>query len=375
DEKFGRTFAWDVDLRSGYPHEFVPNRAHRPSVLTFFGLHNPTLRTRLHAWGARAILLFGYAYRTNLGLLLRPPAPIVFRGDSHLLGRPRPGWLKRMLLRRVYRRCAAVASVGLANRAYFEMYGVSPQRLFHAPHCVDDTLYVRTPKNLAGAHALRRDLDLGQRHVVLFAGKLVASKQPRQLLQAFLHLAPPDAALVFCGDGPEREGLVALAKEHPEGVVRFLSFANQSEMPTRYALADILALPSSGVSETWGLVVNEAMHLECLAWSATVSDASRTWSPKARPVGFSRSTMPRGSPGRCIAHSPRFVAAKPAPTALGLRPVSRSTRMRTQPTGSSVPSLRFQNEDHNRHGLFPARPCARGRRDGEDVAPPRRSAG
>jgi glycosyltransferase involved in cell wall biosynthesis len=44
-------------------------------------------------------------------------------------------------------------------------------------------------------------------------------------------------------------------------VVRFLPFANQSEMPSRYTLADLFVLPSRGLYETWGLAVNEAMHL------------------------------------------------------------------------------------------------------------------
>jgi glycosyltransferase involved in cell wall biosynthesis len=43
--------------------------------------------------------------------------------------------------------------------------------------------------------------------------------------------------------------------------VHFLPFANQSEMPARYLLADIFALPSRGLYETWGLAVNEAMHM------------------------------------------------------------------------------------------------------------------
>lgn len=39
--------------------------------------------------------------------------------------------------------------------------------------------------------------------------------------------------------------------------VRLLGFFNQSEMPEAYALADTLVLPSE--TETWGLVVNEAL--------------------------------------------------------------------------------------------------------------------
>jgi glycosyltransferase involved in cell wall biosynthesis len=32
-------------------------------------------------------------------------------------------------------------------------------------------------------------------------------------------------------------------------------------MPSRYLLADLFVLPSNGVYETWGLAVNEAMHM------------------------------------------------------------------------------------------------------------------
>ncbi|HSY52935.1 MAG TPA: glycosyltransferase family 4 protein, partial [Opitutaceae bacterium] len=95
--------------------------------------------------------------------------------------------------------------------------------------------------------------------VVLFAGKLTAAKQPRELLEAFLALDAPDTALVLVGDGEEKSALLDRARAAPPGRVHFLPFANQSEMPARYLLADIFALPSRGLYETWGLAVNEAM--------------------------------------------------------------------------------------------------------------------
>ena len=39
----------------------------------------------------------------------------------------------------------------------------------------------------------------------------------------------------------------------------FIPFQNQSHIPSVYHMCDILALPSAGPEETWGLVVNEAM--------------------------------------------------------------------------------------------------------------------
>jgi glycosyltransferase involved in cell wall biosynthesis len=151
--------------------------------------------------------------------------------------------------------------VGAANRDYFRAFGVPEENLYFAPHCVDADRFSRDEACMRTAARLREELDLGGRKVVLFAGKLLPAKQPGALLEAFLNLAPADTALVFVGEGPERAALETRAAQQPASIVRFLPFANQSEMPSRYALADLFVLPSRGLYETWGLAVNEAMHL------------------------------------------------------------------------------------------------------------------
>lgn len=261
DPLFGRAVKWDTDLLSGYEHEFMPNVARDPGTHHFRGLDNPTLPMRLRLWKPDAVLVFGYKYLTHMRLIMRAPCPLIFRGDSHLIGQPRPVWLKRTLLRLVYSRFAAVTFVGAANRSYFEAFGVPVDRLFFAPHCVNDRHFVPTDVHVAECRRIRGQLGIGTRRVVLFAGKLVPAKQPMELLRAFLALAAQDAALVFVGDGSERPALETMAAANPKAMVRFLPFANQSEMPSRYLLADVFALPSRGYYETWGLAVNEAMHM------------------------------------------------------------------------------------------------------------------
>lgn len=265
DPQFNTTFAWDVDLLSGYDHEFVPNTAAQPGTDHFQGLRNPTLCSRVAAWRPDVALLFGYQYHTHLRFVawarLRG-LPLIFRGDSHLLGRGQLSWRKRFPLTLLYRQFSAFACVGAANRDYFLALKVPPARLFLAPHCVNAAHFSPTEENRAAAARLRADLGLptGKR-VILFAGKLVPAKQPCELLAAFLALAPRDTALVFVGDGPERDALRAQAAAATPGTVHFLPFANQSAMPARYLLADLFVLPSRGHYETWGLAVNEAMHL------------------------------------------------------------------------------------------------------------------
>lgn len=265
DPGFGRAITWDIDLLGGYDHEFVPNRARTPGTDRFAGLYNPDLPARLRQWRPDAILIFGYKYRTHLTLILRQAfrgTPLLFRGDSHLLGRPQlPAW-KRWPLTLLFRRFSAFLYVGQANRAYLEALGVPAHKLFFSPHCVDGEHFRATDTDRRSTAEIRRELDLGERRVVLFAGKLVAAKQPRELMAAFLAtVANGDRwALVYVGDGPEKAELVAAARR-TGACIRFLPFANQSEMPARYRLADLFVLPSRGVYETWGLAVNEAMHL------------------------------------------------------------------------------------------------------------------
>ncbi len=260
DAQFGTAFAWDTDLLSGHAHEFVPNTSPQPSVTSFSGLRNPGLRPALRSFAPDAILLFGYAYRTHLGLLLRPPAPIIFRGDSHLLGGPPARGVKRVLLRLIYSRPAAFLPVGQANAAYFRHFGVPEEKLFPAPHCVDAAHFVPTPQRSAAAAALRASLHIPpEAPVALFAGKFIPKKRPDLLLSAFLRAAVPGAHLVLSGDGELLPSLRAAATGRPD--VHFLPFANQSEMPSRYLLGDVFVLPSEGRHETWGLAVNEAMHL------------------------------------------------------------------------------------------------------------------
>jgi len=266
DREFGKSFSWDVDLLSGYDYEFIPNVAKPPGTHHFLGLRNPGLRAAINRYSPHVLLLFGYNYWSHLGLILRRPAALIFRGDSTLL-RPAPlKGLKRIALRFIYSRFSAFLSVGQANAAYFRHCGVPQRKLFSAPHCVDIAHFTPTPERVTEAAELRRSLLIpADATVLLFAGKFIPKKRPDLLLLAFLRVASefPNAHLVFSGDGallPPLRSMLSTEEESVAQRVHFLPFANQSSMPTRYLLGDCLILPSEW-GETWGLAVNEAMHL------------------------------------------------------------------------------------------------------------------
>ncbi len=344
DPQFDRNFSWDVDLLGGYESEFVPNVARDPGTHHFMGLRNPALTARLAAWRPDALLLFGYAYASHLRALAWARchgAPLIFRGDSHLLGRPALPWLKKILFRTLYRQFAALTCVGAANRDYFLALGVPAKKLFFAPHSVNHELFDPSlTGHRAAAQALRAQLGLApDTRVVLFAGKLAAAKQPRELLEAFLALNAPGTALVFVGDGEEKTALLDCAQAAPPGRVHFLPFANQSEMPARYLLADIFALPSRGLYETWGLAVNEAMSMgvPCLVSDRVgcqrdlVLDGETGW---VFPAGDAAQLRERNSPPRSPRRQRKWKKSSAPPP-----PKFPATLTRKPPKGFSMRSL------------------------------------
>jgi glycosyltransferase involved in cell wall biosynthesis len=192
------------------------------------------------------------------------------RGDSHRLVRPTgpSAWAKRQLLTRLFDRFAAFLYVGRANREYYRLHGVPDDRLYFAPHAVDNDRFIAARAEAeAAAREWKRELGIPDgRTVVLFAGKLEPKKRPGDLLDAFRQVAVPGACLLFVGSGPLEGELRRRAADVPG--VYFAPFQNQSRMPRAYAAGDVLVLPSFGPGETWGLCVNEAM---CLGRPAVVS--------------------------------------------------------------------------------------------------------
>ncbi len=268
DHGFGHALVWDVPLLEGYQHCFVANRATDPGTHHFAGLHNPSLVREVLAWQPDALLIFGYAYRSHLDLLLDPRLwrlPLLFRGDSHGLS-ARSGWrslLAFALRRLLFPRFNAALAVGQANAAWLQASGIQKRRIVLAPHAVDNERF-QAAAPAAGQEAIlwRRELGIhSEAPVALFAGKFEAKKCPLQLLEAFAALDHPRAVMVLVGAGALEAELRRRAATLPVGRVVFLPFQNQSAMPRVYALADLVVLPSQGPGETWGLCVNEAMNL------------------------------------------------------------------------------------------------------------------
>jgi glycosyltransferase involved in cell wall biosynthesis len=278
DAGFQQAVQWDIPLLDGYDSEFVPNVSRSPGTSHFWGLQNPSLSHRVSQYQPDAVLLMNYSYASIYQFLLnwrRFPlgsrkTPLLFRGDSHRLVMQQglKETLRRQWISLIYQQFSACLYVGKANYRYFQYHGVPEERLFFAPHAIDnDRFFAQAAVATQEAIQWKQELGIPPEHrVILFAGKLIPKKRPLDLLQAFLAANLPQTSLLFVGSGEQESMLRSQAATHPH--VYFAPFQNQSQMPRTYAIADVMVLPSHGSGETWGLAVNEAM---CLSKPVIVS--------------------------------------------------------------------------------------------------------
>lgn len=257
DKAFGRVVEWDIPLLEGYAYSFVENKAAKPG-LHFMGIYNPALFAEIKEWGSDAVLVYGWNYRSHLTLMRQAAKclPVYFRGDSHLLNQQSflKETFKKVFLNWVYKPVSMAFYVGSHNKRYYKAFGMKEENLTFAPHAVNNCHFHKPSPYLA---ELRKKISYKENDTVfLFVGKLEPIKDPLTLLNAFFALKEKvNVKLIFIGEGPLKKELQELAKGMAN--IYFLGFQNQSQMPSVYALSDVLLLPS--ISETWGLVVNEAM--------------------------------------------------------------------------------------------------------------------
>jgi glycosyltransferase involved in cell wall biosynthesis len=179
-------------------------------------------------------------------------------------------------LRWYYSQFHKVLYIGQHSFEHFRRLGCGPRRLEFSPYCVDASCF-RFDEEARNRLRSETRLEVGAgdtETVVLFSGKLSRRKGPDLLLASVARLPSEvrrNIVTVFLGSG-ELEATLKRAS-HAEGLnVRFLGFRNQTQLSRYYHAADLLVLPSVH-SETWGLVINEALHhgLPCVVSNAVGS--------------------------------------------------------------------------------------------------------
>ena len=273
DPEFGAAVTWDEPLMSGYRNRVLGNDgAH--GVIGWRGLTARGVDRLIGTGRPAAVVLHSLASAFTAAAYwgaLRRRVPIWYRSDTNeRASRKTRGRLKAIARAAIYRVVYAGLTralwVGELNRDHYRTFGVGDDRLARVPHCTVDRLGDRPEDELTRRRAARR-AGLGvadDAPLVGFFGKLLPAKGPDTLLDALQSLAgtgPVHAVFVGAGvEGPALQARVAASPALSERVT-FAGFVNQSAIDDYYLATDIMVLPSH--TETWGLVVNEALIAGC----------------------------------------------------------------------------------------------------------------
>jgi glycosyltransferase involved in cell wall biosynthesis len=266
DAGFGHKVTWDVPLLDGYPHRVLFPGAPLPSGLKNFRTYRRALSQAITEMKADVVWVHGWGNAYPLAALRaarRQNLPVLMRGETYLDclfgGRLRRA-VHAMVLSTLFRSVSQFLAIGTANREYYRCHGVPDVRIHLAPYVVDNAFFQQRCRE-ASANREKKRAELGidpSRPIVLFCAKLIGVKDPATLIRAIGRCKEANPMLLLAGDGALRPELEKLAAEVAPGLVKFLGFCNQTEIPAYYDLCDVFVLPS--VFEPWGLVVNEVMN-------------------------------------------------------------------------------------------------------------------
>ncbi len=265
DAGFGIDIDWDIDLLSGYAY-----RIFLKDTANYHWIEQLRLASRMLSWalGNRQIPLLIMGWFSELiwliwlvRILLH--APVIMMCETTPLSfaaTQKPRW-RNSLLKWLLQHTAANLFIGSRNQAFLLDHGVLMERLFPAPYSIDNDRFAAEirrllPERRELCHKYGLDPDMP---TYLFCGKLIHKKRPLQLLDSYLSAGLADRAqLLYVGDGELRSELAQRIQLLRLKHVHLLGFLNQSDMPQAYVLGEILCLVSEQ-TETWGLVVNEAL--------------------------------------------------------------------------------------------------------------------
>ena len=219
---------------------------------------------KLNLYDPKVIIIGGYDRLACWAALLwakKHKRKSIVMIESHYLDRPRHK-IKESIKRLFVSNCEAALVAGTRHRDYMISLGMKSENIFVMKGVggVDRELYERNvAKFRMDKPKLCSRLGVSPKNF-LYVGRLSPEKNIIFLLKAYgrlKHQGAENWGLILVGDGPQREEIENFITENKIDNIFLPGFKQKEELPLFYAISDVFVLPS--ISETWGLVVDEAM--------------------------------------------------------------------------------------------------------------------
>jgi glycosyltransferase involved in cell wall biosynthesis len=235
----------------------------RKRIGKYNALLNFGIQKALDQSAPEVVLCGGYSYIASWQALRwarRNRVRFLLWSESNLQDMRRRYRFVEFLKKQFLKRSDGFVVPGRSALEYLRAQGIGESRISIAPNAVDNDLFAKAAESARrNALALRRELALPDRYF-LFVGRLVREKGIFELISAYSNLSEQlrrEIGFVFVGDGEARQELQSFGSSISPGNVRFVGFVQREQLGAYYGLAAALVLPT--YTDTWGMVVNEAM--------------------------------------------------------------------------------------------------------------------
>ena len=188
---------------------------------------------------------------------------LISTADSTEFDHPR-SWYKEFAKRLILKLPDRFMCYGSRSKRYLNLLGISNEKIFIRVQATDNKLYRQWFKSFKENRD--KNVESAKPHNFIFVGRLLKSKRVDAILDAYalcLERNPETKnwGVLVLGDG--EEGVPLQQHARALGIadhIRFEGGVSWSKVPAYYAHANVFIFPSE--SETWGLVINEAMLCE-----------------------------------------------------------------------------------------------------------------
>jgi glycosyltransferase involved in cell wall biosynthesis len=268
DEGFGVKVKWDIPLLNGYKYTFLRNLSFKPSINNgFCGLLNLDVISVLKKQPKSIIIVHGWTYATNVFSIFFAKFLghiVCLRAETPLNQEKQKNkyitFIKHLYLRFLFLFVDYGLYIGKQNKLFYKNFRFKESKLIFTPYCVDNYRFSTSASMISKSASIEKLQLPVNKKIILFSGKYIDKKRPMDLLNAIHQLNRSDTYTIFVGDGNLRTQMESfIINNGIEQNVLLAGFINQSMIPYYYAAADVFVM-CSGLGETWGLSVNEAMN-------------------------------------------------------------------------------------------------------------------
>lgn len=257
DPEFLRKIKWNINsnLLQGYESKFSKIQKYK---INDFRLNYYKIEKQLINGNYNYILLLGWNnlyYLRVIRCAIKENIKIILRVETNLESTKNffKKIIKNILLRIFFKKVSYFLSIGKLNKKFYLNHGVPNKKILPAPYFVDNNFF----NSKLSKKKLKKQLNLKNKKIILFVGKLIDRKNPFEFLElAKINKNNLNYHFIVVGDGHLKKKCCQFIKYYNLKNISLLGFINQKEIRKYYKASDLVI--STSLFETWGLTINEA---------------------------------------------------------------------------------------------------------------------